>query len=211
MIPTKKKTPEELAALREELGFFQNPETQPTPPPEDQPEAPRFQKVIGQAPLPIQQPAPPPAEEIKPKRRISHSLRKVELPLYPAHAVQQKTPLPSYRRSAADLAELQRRAALENFSPNPTDPVAHLKKLEAHPVLLGFAYLPALAAIYAAWNTFHFITPISLICVSGLLTAYIFWTKKRSRHHAAILLIILAMTLVFGGIHYAPYFTAYAT
>lgn len=196
MIPTRKKTPEELAALREEQGFFQpqNPPASPftaAPPPETT--------------------APAPAREVRPKKRTIHTLRKVELPLYPAPEVKQKTALPGYRRSTADLAEIQRREALANFSATPTDPIAHLKKLEAHPVLLCAAYLPAFAAIYTAWNAFHFITPITLICVSGLLTAYIFWRKKRSRHHAAILFIILAMTLVFGGIHYAPYFTQYAT
>lgn len=213
MIPTRKKTPEELAALREGLGLFQNQEPQPSPPepqpspPGPRPDGPLFQKVIGQTP-PTPQPEQPPEEERKPRKRNNHSLRKVELPLYPAQRTQHKTTLPKNRRSASDLAELQRREALANFSANPADPVARLKKLEAHPILLGLAYLTALAAIYTAWKTFHYITPISLICVSGLLTAYIFWTKKRSRHHAAILLIILAMTLVFGGIHYAPLFKA---
>jgi predicted PurR-regulated permease PerM len=91
------------------------------------------------------------------------------------------------------------------------NPIARLEKLTAHPVLLTLTYLTAFLAIYAAWQAVFFITPISLIFVSGLLTAYIFWRKKRSRHHAAILIIILVMTLVFGGIHYAPLFSAYAT
>jgi hypothetical protein len=210
MIPTQKKTPEELAALREELGFFQNPDVKKAAL-DDQPPATPSEKVTDQAPLPT-----PPAEQIsrepvKPKKRRIHTLRKSELPLSPAIQVDNKTTLPEYRRSATDLAELQRREALANFSGTPPDPAAHLKKLAAHPILLIFAYLPAFGAIYTATYSYHYITPISLIFVSGLLTAYIFWRKKRSRHHAAILLIILAMTLVFGGLHYAPYFTAYAT
>lgn len=196
MIPTQKKTPEELAALREELGFFQ--------PPHSAPPAPQ--------PTPVSATAPPQEpREIKPKRRRIHTLRKIELPLAPAEQVQNKTSIPQPRHDIADVAEARRRAAIAEYSTATGDPAAHLKKLTAHPILLVFAYLPALAAIYTAWSTFHFITPISLIFVSGLLTAYIFWTKKRSRHHAAILFIILVMTLVFGGIHYAPLFTAYAT
>ncbi len=191
MIPTQKKTPEELAALREEQGVFPRPIT-----PDLSPEPP---------------PAPSEPTDVRPKKRKIRTLRKVELPLAPAPVVENKTQLPGYRRSQTDIAEIRRREALANFSATPTDPIAHLKKLTAHPVLLTFAYLPAFAAIYTAWNTVHFITPISLIFVSSLLTAYIFWTKKRSRHHAAILFIILVMTLVFGGLHYAPYFSAYAT
>lgn len=210
MIPTQKKTPEELAALREGLGLLQNPGTQPSSP-DNQPKTPRFQKVIGRVPLPTQTQGPIPSAEAIPKKRTIQTLRKVELPLFPAQEVQRKTALPRTRRSNAELTELQRREALANFSATPIDPAAHLKKLAANPILLTFAYLPAFAAIYTAWNAFHFITPISLIFVSGLLTAYIFWKKKRSRHHAAILFIILVMTLVFGGIHYAPYFSAYAS
>lgn len=218
MIPTRKKTPEELAALRDGLGLFQNPDstssanpdTQPSPS-EDTPPPFRFQKVIGRVPLPTRPQEPAPPAEATPKKRAIQTLRKVELPLFPAQEVPHKTDLPRRRRSHADLAELQRREALANFSATPTDPAVHLKKLTAHPILLALAYLPAFGAIYTAWNAFHFITPLSLIFVSGLLTTYIFWKKMRSRHHAAILLIILVMTLVFGGIHYAPYFSAYAT
>ena len=210
MIPTQKKTPEELAALREELGFFQNPDVKKTSV-DPEPAASPLKKVIGQAPLSNPSSEQTPREPVKPKKRKIHTLRKYELPLFPATEVVNKTPLPESRRSAADLAEFQRREALANFSATPPDPAAHLKKLAAHPILLIFAYLPAFGAIYTASYSYHFLTPISLIFVSGLLTAYIFWRKKRSRHHAAILLIILAMTLVFGGIHYAPYFTAYAS
>ncbi len=193
MIPTQKKTPEELAALREGHGFFQPPNSAPP------------------TPQPPPAPAPQQPREIKPKKRRIHSLRKIELPLAAASQVQNKTSIPQPRHDIADVAEARRRAAIAEYSTATGDPAAHLKKLTAHPILLVFAYLPAFIAIYTAWNTYYFITPISLIFVSGLLTAYIFWTKKRSRHHAAILLIILVMTLVFGGIHYAPYFSTYAS
>ncbi len=193
MIPTQKKTQEELAALREENGVFQHPNSAPP------------------APQPPPAPAPQEPREIKPKKRRILSLRKMEPPLAPAIQVQNKTSIPQPRHDIADVAEARRRVAMVEYSTAIGDPAAHLKRLTAHPILLVFAYFPAFAAIYTAWSTFHFITPITLIFVSGLLTAYIFWRKKRSRHHAAILLIILVMTLVFGGIHYAPYFSTYAS
>lgn len=204
MIPNKKKSPEELAALREELGIQKNPaETPPSPtttPPELEAEA--------SAPS---TPEPEPSETTKPKKKIKlHSLRKQELPLAPAPEVITKTEIPEQRRSSQDVAEIRRREALGNFSNPSQDPAAHLKKITAHPLLLSPSYLIAIAAAVAAWQRAFFITPLCLIFVSSLLTLYIFLKKKRSRHHAAILTIILVMTLVFGGLYYAPFFS-YAT
>jgi hypothetical protein len=210
MIPDRKKTPEEIAALREDFGFLKNPVTS-TPPPKEQPKSPVFEKVIDQVTQPTPQPTLSSRAEEKPKKKRIHSLRRIELPLAPGYEIQNQTQIPQTRRSPEDIAELRKRETLANFSANPVNPLAHLKKLTAHPALLTLTYLIAFLAIYAAWQAVFFITPISLIFVSGLLTAYIFWRKKRSRHHAAILTIILVMTLVFGGIHYAPLFSAYAT
>ena len=210
MIPTQKKTQEELAALREDSGFFQNPNTQPRPL-EEQPKPAIFQKFIGQAPKRTPQQFQTSPAEARPKQRKRHSLRRIELPLAPGFEVQNKTKIPQERRTSEDIAELRERQRLADFSSTPKNPIAHLEQLSVHPVLLTITYLIAFTAIFAAWKTVYFVTPISLIFVSGLLTAYIFWKKKRSRHHAAILFIILVMTLVFGGIHYAPFFASYAT
>ncbi len=210
MIPTRKKSLEELAALREDFGFPQNPNTQPTPL-EEQPKPPTFQKIIGQVPKWTPQPSQNSKAEEQPKQRKRHSLRRIELPLAPGFEVQNKTKIPQERRASEDIAELRERQLLANSPSTPKNPIAHLEQLSAHPVLLTITYLIALTAILAAWKTVYFVTPISLIFVSGLLTAYIFWKKKHSRHHVAILFIILVMTLVFGGIHYAPFFASYAT
>jgi hypothetical protein len=210
MIPTQKKTQEELAALREDYGSLQNPNIQPAPL-EEQPKPPISQEFIGQAPKWTPQQSQTSPAEARPKQRTRHSLRRNELPLAPGFEVQNKTKIPQERRTSEDIAELRERQELADFRSMPKNPIAYLEQLSAHPVLLTIAYLIAFTAIFAAWKTVYFVTPISLIFVSGLLTAYIFWKKKRSRHHAAILFIILVMTLVFGGIHYAPFFASYAT
>jgi hypothetical protein len=210
MIPTQKKTQEELAALREDSGFFQNPNTQSLPL-EEQPKPAIFQKFIGQAPKRTPQQFQTSPAEARPKQRKRHSLRRIELPLAPSFEVQNKTKIPQERRTSEDIAELRERQRLADFSSTPKNPIAHLEQLSVHPVLLTITYLIAFTAIFAAWKTVYFVTPISLIFVSVLLTAYIFWKNKLSRHHAAILFIILVMTLVFGGIHYAPFFASYAT
>lgn len=195
MIPTQKKTPEELATLRDALAFpgaGSPPKQKPAP-----------------DPFPIQDPTDsdhnPPT---RPKKR-NHTLRKVELPLFPAQPVTTRTDLPERRRSIQEIKQLQSREVMPTPENNPHHPIVQIRRLTAHPFLLAPTYLIAFTAGFAAWNRVHFITPIFLICVSGLLTTYIFWKKKRSRHHAAILMIILTMTLIFGAIHYAPFFATF--
>ncbi len=191
MIPTQKKTPEEIAALRDALAF---PEPLIEPSQEDESETDLTQ----------------PPQSAAERRKKHHTLRKVELPLLPAELVTSKTTLPRQRHSVQELKKIQAKEAMEVFqNRSAIDPIAHLKKLTAHPLLLTPTYIIAFSAGLAVWKRNYFITPISLLCVSGLLTAYIFWKKKRSRHHAAILMIILVMTLIFGAIHYAPFFAPY--
>ncbi len=239
MIPEKKKTPEELAALREGLGIPDAPPAPgaprqrpaPTPPaPSAEPPAPKPtppEEPVERPPAPVLDPAhpdqsplpelrepvlhldmpPAPEEEKNPEPTShSHSLRKHELPLAPAPAVTHKTVLPTGRHDDKGIAEIRRRDALQNLSTNAPDPAAHLKKITASPFLLAPAYILALSAGAAAWQRVHHITPLALLVLSTLLATYIFITKKRSRHHSAILAIIIIMTLVFGGLHYAPLF-----
>lgn len=197
MIPTKKKTPEELAALRDALAF---PESfhQPTPEQQTGPDESPEEDLTNPA-------EPAPAS----RKKRHHTLRKVELPLFPAQPVPTKTSLPQRRRSIQEIKKIQSSEVMVTPENHPNHPILQLKKLTAHPLLLTPTYLLAFTAGLAVWRRAYFITPISLLCVSGLLTLYIFWKKKRSRHHAAILMIILAMTLIFGAILYAPFFAPY--
>lgn len=226
MIPDKKKTPEEIAALREELGIPGAPEntaSQSPAPPRTEPE-PKQPEKVKPKPAPVLDPAhpdatpspsgadpvvhldlpPATAPEKKPEAIKTHSLRKNELPLAPAPTVTRKTTLPTHRHDPRDIAEIRRREAIASLAEKPQDPAIHLKKITAHPVLLAPAYLLAFAAAFAAWHRAFYAAPLVLISLSILLTVYIFICKKRSRHHAAILTIIIVMTLTFGGLHYAP-------
>jgi hypothetical protein len=197
MIPTKKKTPEELAALRDALAFpesFAEPAPEPQPDPDESAEQ-DLTNSGDQTPT------------FRKKR--NHTLRKVELPLFPAQPVTSKTSLPQRRRSIQEIKKIQSQEVMVTPENHPNHPILQIKKLTAHPLLLTPTYLIAFTAVLAVWKRAYFITPISLLCVSGLLSVYIFWKKKRSRHHAAILMIILAMTLIFGAILYAPFLKPY--
>ena len=86
------------------------------------------------------------------------------------------------------------------------DPAAHLRKQTAHPTLYIPGYLLVLVAAAGAYERVFFLAPIALLSLSLLITFYIALRKPRSRHHAALIFIIIFLTAVFGGIHYAPLF-----
>ena len=236
MIPERKKTPEEIAALREGLGI---PDAPPPPgaprqrpaqippidatPPNPAPGAKQIEPATATVLDPAHPDSPPatellesvihldvspaPVSEAKPKPLPpQHTLRKHELPLAPASVITHKTALPTGRHDEEGIAEIRRRDALQNLSSHSPDPAAHLKKITASLFLLVPAYLLSLAAGAAAWKRVHHITPLALLALATLLAIFIFIRKKRSRHHTAILAIIIIMTLVFGGLHYAPVF-----
>lgn len=231
MIPNRKKTPEEIAALREGLGIpdalpaLGAPRQRPGsfPPIENAASpSPPSERKIEPIPAPILdhltatasnhsiahlEVAPAPFVEKKPAPlRSQHSLRKHELPLAPAQVVTHKTVLPTGRHDDKDIAELRRRDAIKSLTSEVPDPATHLRKMTAGPFLLAPTYIVALAAGAAAWQHVHYVTPLALLLIASLLTIFIFIRKKRSRHHSAILTIIILMTLVFGGLHYAPLF-----
>lgn len=226
MIPQRKKTPEEIAALREGLGI---PDELPKPGEQrKRPAAPTAPKNHQKSPAPTSDPVapkeatklppreptqildktPPPdkKEKSNPPTPAHHSLRKQELPLAPAPAVTHKSTLPTSRHDPDDIAEIRRRDALQNLGNTQHDPAAHLKQITAHWPLLTPAYLLACGAAVAAWKYVHHATPLTMLSLATLLAIYIFIKKKRSRHHSAILAIIILMTLVFGSLHYAPLF-----
>ncbi len=235
MIPKKKKTPEEIAALREGLGIpdeipppgapRQRTETDPLPVPEE-PTPNEVPPAPDIAPVPLSDKEPsaideipsnelrervvhldlPPAPTAEPDAPVYHSLRKHELPLAPAPFVTSKTALPAKRHDSGDIAQIRKREALAKLADPVPDPMVLLKKITAGPLLLIPAYLLAIGAAATAWQRVHHVTPIVLLVLCSALALFIFIRKKRSRHHAAILAIMILMTLAFGGLHYAPLF-----
>ncbi len=205
MIPQKKKTPEEIAALREELGMPPAAPDTTAPPPshtqEPTPSSASDAEPIVHLDLP---PAPVAPRKIEPKP--VHSLRKHDLPLAPAPASTHRTELPTARHDSRDISQIRKREALAALQKPGTDPAAHLRSQIASPFLYAPGYLLAVAAAVTAYLSWHYITPASLLAVSAMIMLFIAMRKPRSRHHAALLFIVIFLTLVFGALHYAPLF-----
>ena len=118
--------------------------------------------------------------------------------------------LPEKKQTRSELLDRQRRNA---FTVKP--PVQQLQKLALNRFVLAAYYVISLSgaglvigAIYPVGpidETFLF---IGFACVGVCLLAslYIFWKKTRSRHHAAFLVIISLLVLVFGTVYYIQQF-----
>lgn len=196
MIPDKKKTPEEIAALRGEIGVPAPAVVEAIPPP------PVLAPPAGERVIHLDIPAIPRITRTPP----AHSLRKHDLPLAPAPPVTNKTPLPTRRQEPGDLAQIRKREALAQLDAHAKDPAAHLRAQTASPFLYIPGYLLAAAAAVVAYQRVHHVTPLTLLGLSLLITLFIAIRKPRSRHHAALIFIVIFLTAALGAIHYAPLF-----
>ncbi len=191
-LPQRKKTPEELAKLRESLGIPgaapAADESAPTetdaaePPPAAEPAVARTETPSAAAVGPAADTAATESRlEPKPVRSLKKSERE--------HALEPKSPapaegkLPTSRHSARELDEIRRREALSIQSP-----AVHLQAMTAHPALLILGYVLALGG-----------------GVGGLaVAAFIFAKKKRSTHHAGFMAVIALLVIVFGALYLFP-------
>ena len=108
--------------------------------------------------------------------------------------------IPDKKRGDQELEELRKRNA---FTVRP--PVQAIQNLALHPSLIGIVYAVSLTAVgLVIYKTY---LP-ALICAGLVLacTLLIFWKKPRSRHHAALMVIISLLVLVFGSVYYLTQF-----
>lgn len=218
MIPERKKTPEEIAALREGLGIPTKPTVAPKPPgaavkseepvEKKEPEKPGPQPTEdGQPVIHLELPAIPARPKVV-ATKPTHSLRKHDLPLAPAPSAagSRRTELPAKRNDPRDIAQIRKREALAALAQSSSDPAARLRRQTASPFLYAPGYLLAIAAGVTAYLRVHYMTPAGLVGLAILVMLFIAMRKPRSRHHAALLFILVFLTLVFGALHYAPLF-----
>ena len=110
------------------------------------------------------------------------------------------TDIPDSRRNDGELKELRMRNA---FAVRP--PVQSIKEMALHPVFLAVGYVLCIAGSGLALAG---MIRSGLVCaaLALLLSLFIFWKKPRSRHHAAIMVIISLLVLVFGSVYYIKQF-----
>jgi hypothetical protein len=189
LLPQRKKSPEELAKLRENLGI---PGAAVKPHETTPPAAPS-------APTAHTAPA---AATVSREARPVRSLRKSEQ-LPPATPLPESPPdsaLPHVRHSKREIQELRRREVLSMMNTVPDK-----RLFPAHPAIVLPGYLLPPAAAAGIW--FYQIPPAATAAcalVSLAIAGVILWQKPISRHHAAFIAALALFLLVFSALHYFP-------
>jgi len=227
-LPQRKKTPEEIAKLREELGIPgggapasdasspATPEPEAAPEPIEAAEAPipvtaeEVSEAVPAVPVPATpEPAAPAPQHAAPvhhhaEAKPVRSLRKSErIPSSRPAPISSDSSLPTQRRTEKELSMLRR------SQPITTAPVTHLIALTAHPFIVGLGYFLVLGAAVLCFLDWK-LTEISfyfpaVMCAGGLfLSGFIFLKKKRSLHHAGFIATIALLVIVFGALYYFP-------
>lgn len=178
-LPEQKKSPQEIAALRDQLGI----------------------RPVAHEP-PELAPAPPPSEAAlvaAPKRQKAPAIRPRDIPEVPPAPIDQATGLPVKRHTAEELAALRLRSMFETQDGVQSLPARHERRLF---VIMG--YLVAASAIIPIARGMSAILPMAICFVALAYAAYLFIYRPYSRHHAAFLGILVLFVLVYAALQYFP-------
>lgn len=212
-LPTHKKSPEELAKLRDALGVpGHTPAGQPAPP--EPPPAPEPEPVaIPHLDPPAHAPSAP--HEPKPVRSLKRSEREpVQSPRHATAPANSK--LPDHRHSPEELAAIRRQGAiaaikeggfeLPQAASKPVLALAYFLSIggAAAPTLLrGLANLSESYQLGQAMSEGYHLLVAGTVA-SLPLAGYIALKRTQSRHHAAFVAITAFFALVFAVLHYFP-------
>jgi len=213
LLPQRKKSPEEIAKLREDLGILGGGHEEGSGTAGDLIDGNIGRQDHGtstglptRAALPFRSQRAT-AEESSARTAVPRepkpvrSLRKSERALTtPQQRPQPDSSLPYYRHSNQELAEIRRREALAMMEARPDS-----RLFPAHPVIILLGYL---SAILGAVEFYFYQLPISVVlgslAVSLVVASFIGLRKPVSRHHAGFISVISLLVLIFGALHYFP-------
>jgi hypothetical protein len=217
-LPTHRKSPEELARLRDALGV---PGPTPDPPaPASEPEPPPPARP---GPIPHLDPPSPPKSgphEPKPVRSLKRSEREpAPAPHRPATASGPLSKLPDHRHSPEEIADIRRRSAiaaiqestfeLPRSASKPLLALAYFLAIggAASPTLLrGLAKLTESLRLGLVMSEgYHLLLAGTIAALP--LAAFIALKRTQSRHHAAILAAISVFAILFSLLHFFPALT----
>ncbi|MFD0892051.1 hypothetical protein KBB96_11540 [Luteolibacter ambystomatis] len=176
-LPQRKKSAEEIARLREEMGLPGSPSNVSTEaPPESAPE------IDDEPPRPR-----PPAKAVRSLKR-SERQPAPEEDAAPVVAKASGSALPTRRHSERELDTMRRHEAMTAANTGVSPALSHLQLSTAHPFLLGLGYVLALAGGVGAF-------PVAL---------YIALKKPFSRHHAGFMAMIAVLVAAFTALYLFP-------
>jgi hypothetical protein len=201
-IPKRKKTPEEIAALRDKEFAARIPVA---------PQAEKPQAVAPQRNQPLARPLVLPVKsekKLKRQRAEPHGTPHVFDGLRPQEAVgvilpseqvtHAHTALPERKHNEREIMQMRRRDLLQT-----RPPVARIRTMALHPFLVGVLYAFALTIPFLTFRYWQMEPPKNWLApgvgcsVLLALSGIIYFNKPRARHHAALICAIALVTLAF--------------
>lgn len=195
-LPQRKKTAEEIAQLRDQLGVpagVEDPETERQEP----------ERVATMA---AAKPSSPPAQQATASPQSGLWLPP---PSYP-EVMRLKSPapqaeerkIPAKRHSDEELEEMRRREMLGKINePAPTN----IKFMAAHPALITGGYLLAAIGICGFWiKAYPWIAIIIGSVLALAVAGFMALRRPVSRHHAGFISVISVLVGVFSTIQHFP-------
>lgn len=213
-LPQRKKSAEEIAKLREQIGVPDSDgphaaaaipaEAQITPPaaqvsPPSLPPA-RAAVQPEAAPFEAGSASPQPAPQ---KTKPCRSFRKSEqLPIESKPApIPSNSPLPAKRHSRDEIEEIRRRELLSQLELAPPNP----KFRAAHPAMIAAGYIIAAVGSTIFWREdFPWAATIACCACALLHALFLFVRTPVSRHHAGFISLIAMMIGVFASLQQFP-------
>lgn len=199
-LPERKKSPEEIAALRDQLGI---PGDAPATP-----AAPGAGPEHGSAAAPADASGDDSAVDIPvvdttpvaiaAPRSLRKSEREPVLHVVPAPPPD--SPLPVHRHSDEELAALRRRSVFDTQEHAVRMPVRR-----AHPALVIGCYLVAVSPALMIYHNLPILLPAASVVFAMGLGGYLFFLRPYSRHHGAFLGIVCLFVITYGALHYFPH------
>jgi len=212
LLPQNKKSAEEIAKIREDLGISGQFLVEKSLPAEGVDLA-KEEVPADSSPPPIGVTQPPESAELASapaatrSPKVVRSLRKSEqapLPVERPSVQPVESILPVLKHSDRELQELRRREALAAIG--TSGQAVHPLLRSAHPLLILPGYLLVMAApiCYEVYQL-RMRVPLACILLAMVFSLIIFLRKPQSRHHAAFIVVIAIFAIAFGALHYFPH------
>ncbi len=173
-LPENKKTPGEIAELRDKLGVPAAPNENPAPPPPE----PAAKLTPGSAPA-FHSPAPvgdAPEVEIDPA-----------------------SGLPMHRHSEQELADLRRRGMFETQNEALRLPVRR-----ARTIWVVAGYLLAASAAVPAYREILPLLTLTMSLTALAYAVFLFFFRAYSRHHGAFISVVVLFVMIYAALQYFP-------
>lgn len=184
-LPEQKKSPEEIASLRDQLGI------RPAAPAADAPPVANPLAPQPSAAEPVVLPAPT-------RQDAARSLH--DVPEVSPAPLDEETGLPVKRRTADELAALRLRGVFET-----QDGAMHLPVRRERTLWVICGYLFAAAAAIPVYHGMPALLPLAMSLVALAYAAFLFFRRPYSSHHGAFIGIVVMFVLIYAALQYFPH------